>query len=557
MVNWGTVTISRKISLSMFAIVMVVILLSIVAEYALSSTVSTFSALIDNESSMMQHGNTAKIALLQVRRSEKDSLYNDDASLIKTINSYADNVREEGKKISSLVANTNDPALIDTVAKFTKSAEDYQNLFQIASKAPVGQERMVAAIPMRKAAAEEEKQLDSIIEQLDHRILEVKNNTLQHTARMKSIVMAVGFVVVGLGIFFAILLTSSIVRPLHKLQDRMASLAKGSFDDDVPFLERGDEIGSMAKAVQVFKDNGIEAGRLSGISAKEQAAKEARQRNIDAYISVFQKEATVAMNQLASASTKMRATAESMSATAEETSKQSTAVAAAAEQSSASVSTVASAAEELSASVTEIARQTSESQKTADQAVGQARTTEEMVGGLEVATNKISEVMGLISNIASQTNLLALNATIEAARAGEAGKGFAVVASEVKNLAGQTAKATEEVGAQIDTIQSATKGVVDAIAKIGVTISQMNKMAADISSVVDQQNSAVREIAHNAQQASSGTQEVTTNITGVNRAASDTGVAATEVLTISGDLSKQAETLKAEIDAFLHKIQTA
>ncbi len=207
--------------------------------------------------------------------------------------------------------------------------------------------------------------------------------------------------------------------------------------------------------------------------------------------------------------------------------------------------------------MTEIARQTSESQKTADQAVAQAKTTEETVRGLEAATNKISEVMGLISNIASQTNLLALNATIEAARAGEAGKGFAVVASEVKNLAGQTAKATEEVGTQIGTMQVATKSVVDAIAQIGNTISQMNKMATDISHVVDQQNSAVHEIAHNAQQASAGTQEVTTNISGVNRAASETGVAAKQVLDTSGDLSRQSETLRVEIDKFLRKIQTA
>jgi len=550
-------TISRKITLSMSAIVLVVIMLAIVAEYALTSTVSTFSSLIDNETAMMQYGNTAKIALLQARRTEKDALYNDDASLIKTINGFADKVREESKMISALAANTNDPTLIDTVKKFAQGADDYQRLFQAVSLVPVGQERMVAAIPMRKAAAEEEKQLDSIIEQVDRRITEVKNSTMRHTALMESIVMAVGFVVVALGVFFAILLTSSIVRPLHKLQDRMATLAKGSFEDEVPFLGRGDEIGLMAKAVQVFKDNGIETERLTGISVKEQAAKEARQKNIDQYITVFQKEATVAMSQLASASTEMRSTAESMSATAEETSKQSTAVAAAAEEASASVSTVASAAEELSASVTEIARQTSESQKTADQAVEQTRTTEETVRGLESATTKISEVMGLISNIANQTNLLALNATIEAARAGEAGKGFAVVASEVKNLAGQTAKATEEVGAQVGTIQNATKDVVDAIAKIGATISQMNKMASDISNVVEQQNSAVREIAHNAQQASSGTQEVTTNITGVSRAATDTGAAATQVLSTSGDLSKQAETLKAKIDTFLHQIQTA
>jgi len=554
---WGKVSISKKIKLSMLAIILIVLLLSIVAGYGISSTVSTFSALIDNETAIVQHGNIAKIALLQVRRSEKEALYNDDESLVKTINGFADKVREEGKTISELVANTNDPALIDTVDKFVKSAADYQKLFLVTVVAPVGQERIVAALPMSKAAAEEEKQLDSLLEQADRRILAGKNNTLQQSTQMERIVMAVGFVVVALGIFFAVLLISSIVRPLRKLQDRMVSLAGGSLDDDVPFLARGDEIGGMAKALQVFKETAIKAERLSSVSAKEQAAKEARHKKIEQFISVFQKEATAAMGRLAAASTEMRSTAESMSATAKETSRQSTTVEAAAERASTSVSTVASAAEELSATVAEIARQTSESQKTADQAVIQAQTTEETVHSLEGAANKISDVMNLINDIASQTNLLALNATIEAARAGEAGKGFAVVASEVKNLAGQTAKATEEVGAQIATMQSATKSVVDAIAGIGATISRMNKMAADISHVVDQQNLAVREIAQNAQHAASGTQEVTTNITGVNRAAADTGAAATQVLSTSGDLAKQAKTLRSEMDDFLQKIQAA
>ena len=541
----------------MLSIVLGVLLLSIVAGYAISSTVSTFSALIDNEISMLQHGNVAKITLLQGRRNEKDALYNDDESLVRTINNAAEQVLEEGREINSLAVNTHDIALIETVDQFTKSATEYQRLFHVVTAAPAGQERMVAAIPMRKAAAEEEKQLDSLIEQVDHRILDVKSSTLSHAAAMQSVVIAVGFVMVALGIFFAVLLIASIVLPLHKLQDRMESLAKGAYDAEVPFLQRGDEIGGMANALQVFKETAIEAERLSGVSAKEHASKELRQKKIEDHIAAFHNEATSAMGLLATAATKMRSTAESMSVTSKETSRQSTAVAVAAEEASASVATVASAAEELSASVTEIARQTSESQKTADQAVAQAKTTEETVGSLEVATNKISDVMNLINNIASQTNLLALNATIEAARAGEAGKGFAVVASEVKNLAGQTAKATEEVGAQIGTMQSATKSVVDAIAQIGVTISQMNKMAVDISHVVEQQNLAVREIAQNAQQASSGTREVTANITGVNRAATDAGTAATQVLNTSGDLSKQAETLQGKIDSFLRNIQTA
>lgn len=373
----------------------------------------------------------------------------------------------------------------------------------------------------------------------------------------ETIVYTVITIAVLLTIALTFFIINNVAQPITYMTSAMEKLGAGDKTIKIPGLDRSDEIGGMAHALEVFKNTAIEAERLSGISAKEQAAKEARQKKIEGYIALFQKEATEAMSQLASAATEMRATAESMSATAEETSRQSTAVAAASEEASASVSTVASAAEELTASITEIQRQTEASQKTADQAVIQAKSTEDTVRGLEAATVKITDVMSLISEIASQTNLLALNATIEAARAGEAGKGFAVVASEVKNLAGQTAKATEEVGSQIVTMQNATKGVVEAIQKISTTIDHMNKMAADIAHIVQQQGSAVHEIAHNAQQASAGTQEVSSNIVGVNRAAADTGAAATQVLGTAGELSKQSTSLKMQIDSFLEKIQTA
>lgn len=257
---------------------------------------------------------------------------------------------------------------------------------------------------------------------------------------------------------------------------------------------------------------------------------------------------------VASASTELQATAETMSAAAEETNQQSAAVAAASEQASTNVQTVASAAEELSSSIREISQQVANSTKVAKSAVTEAERTNTTIQGLAQAAEKIGEVVNLINDIASQTKLLALNATIEAARAGDAGKGFAVVASEVKNLADQTAKATTQIAAQISGIQSVTQEAVTAIGNIGTTISQLDETSTAIASAIEQQGAATQEISRNVQQAAQGTQEVSSNIQGVREAASQTGAAASEMLQSSGELSKQADSLRTEVEAFIARI---
>ncbi len=271
---------------------------------------------------------------------------------------------------------------------------------------------------------------------------------------------------------------------------------------------------------------------------------------------ISEKVAGVVKN-VSAAATEMRSTAESMSATAEQTSRQASAVAAASEQATANVQTVASASEEMSASISEINRQVGQSSEIATKANAEAQRTNETVQSLVDAAQKIGEVVNLISEIAEQTNLLALNATIEAARAGEAGKGFAVVASEVKNLANQTAKATEEIGGKVTEMQTVTNDAVGAINVISDTIAEINSIAETISTAVGEQGAATQEISQNTQQAAAGTQEVSSNITGVTQAASETGAAAQQVLSAADELAKHGETLSADVDAFIAQVKAA
>jgi methyl-accepting chemotaxis protein len=368
--------------------------------------------------------------------------------------------------------------------------------------------------------------------------------------------LSVGGLMVGAVI--AWLIGRGISRPVVGLTAAMTALAGGNKTVEIPGVGRKDEIGQMADTVAVFKTSMIEADQLRMDNERHKAEAEAeRKAGLMRLADGFEAGIKGVVNSIASQATEMQSSAQALTHTAEEATQQATTVAAAVEEASVNVQTVASSAEELSTSVLEIGRQVEQSSKIAGQAVIEADKTNASVEGLNKTAQRIGEVVQLIETIASQTNLLALNATIEAARAGDAGKGFAVVASEVKSLANQTAKATEEIRAQIGDIQGATGQTVEAIHSIGATIRQMSEIATTIASAVEEQGAATREIASNVHQAAQGTRDIATNIEGVSRAATDTGSAATQVLSAAGELSKQSETLRRDVDDFLATVRAA
>ncbi|QRE75166.1 methyl-accepting chemotaxis protein [Methylobacterium aquaticum] len=355
----------------------------------------------------------------------------------------------------------------------------------------------------------------------------------------------------------SLLIVRSVVRPMARLRATMAALAEGRTDLAVPEAERRDEVGAMARTVLVFRDNAVERERLRGESEAEELRRMRRAASLNDLILGFEVSITGVVAGVAAASGELRGTAQAMTATATQTASQSTTVAAAAEQASSNVETVAVAAEELGASVQEIGRQVDGSARLAQAAVAEAGQTARQVQALTEATARIGDVVGLISSIAAQTNLLALNATIEAARAGAAGRGFAVVAAEVKELAGQTARATEEITGQIATIQASTGQAAGAIGQITARIEEISTVATSIAAAVEEQGAATQEIVRNVAQAAAGTGEVTGNIAGVAGAAEETGAAASQVLVSASDLSRQSERLAAEVERFLAQVRAA
>ena len=375
------------------------------------------------------------------------------------------------------------------------------------------------------------------------------------------IVSTASIALVGLliGLVLAVVVARfGVVMPIKAIAAAMHRIAGGDKTVTVPGTGRGDEVGQMAGALAIFKENLLETDRLreEQEAARKRNEAERRQMMLNLADRLEQNVGGIVQS-LNSAASEMHSTAQSMSATAEETSRQAGVVGAASEETSRNVQTVASATEELSASITEIGNRVTESNTIVGEAVSGASDANIKMQGLAEAAQKIGDVVSLINDIASQTNLLALNATIEAARAGEAGKGFAVVASEVKALATQTARATDEIASQVRSIQTATTSSVEAIENITRTVGRVSEISTIIASAVEEQGSATQEISRNIQQASVGTQEVSSNITGVTEAAQATGSAATQVLGVAAELGRNGAALKTQMDEFLSTVRAA
>jgi methyl-accepting chemotaxis protein len=449
------------------------------------------------------------------------------------------------------------------VANYDKAFNACQPILQLAAKAMTPEENLKAAerlnkecTPVIESAISEHAKLTEVLLSVSAKL----SNEL--TENTNSTILTV-LISAGLGLLVSLAIAlwigiSGLARPIGDLKTVMEAFARNELKAAVPGIERRDEVGEMARTVEVFKTNAIEVERLkAGLEATEKRTAEQRKIDMKKLADDFEGAVGEIIETVSSASTQLEASASTLTATAGRSQELATMVAAASEEASTNVQSVASATEEMTSSVNEISRQVQDSARMANEAVDQARKTNDRVSELSKAASRIGDVVELINNIAGQTNLLALNATIEAARAGEAGRGFAVVASEVKALAEQTAKATGEIGQQISGIQAATQESVNAIKEISGTIEKLSEISSTIAAAVEEQGAATQEISRNVQQAAQGTQQVSANITDVQRGASETGSASSQVLSAAQSLSSDSNRLKLEVGKFLNTVRAA
>ncbi len=443
----------------------------------------------------------------------------------------------------------------DLSADLQKLGTTYRTVFE---KVRHGEEQLTAMmdVEMPKYTAviiKNAELLESQSAAHEHEVVEMATREIERSETALLVIASVGTLI---GIVTAVILARGIAGPVVGMTGAMSRLAGGNLEVAIPAQGRRDEIGAMAAAVQVFKDNAIEVRRLEAEQIEAKARAEAEKRaEMNRMADEFSSSVGEVVDALSAASAQLSMSAKQLHSTADHTNEQSAVVASASEQATTNTQTVSAAAEELANSIQEITRQVTQSTRVADEASANARAANDKVRGLVQSAQRVGEVVEIITDIAQQTNMLALNATIEAARAGEAGKGFAVVAGEVKALATQTAKATDEIAVQVAEIQAATNDAVGVIGGIGDVIAKINEITASIASAVEEQAAATKEIARNVEQAAAGAQTVNRTIHQVSTSAKETGQSAGGILTAANDLSERSALLKTSVDGFLVKVR--
>jgi methyl-accepting chemotaxis protein len=484
----------------------------------------------------------------------------DKAEVEKTLERVVENNTKIRKTYESMIASPEERALYDDWSRHWQDYKDLAGKVMELSRKEAGHLPR-EALELNKRAIKVGAEADAVL----NKDVELNNkgaeNVTRHAADTYSsaliLLIVIAGIAIALGASVSFVVIRDVSRGIASIVTPMQALGTGDLTANVPHQGESTEIGSMADALQVFKDALIAKKASDEAAARDAEAKIERGRRVDSITRDFEQMIGEIVSTVSSASTQLEASAGTLTATAERSQELATTVAAASEEASTNVQSVASASEELSSSVNEISRQVQESARMANDAVGQARGTTERVSELSKAASRIGDVVELINTIAGQTNLLALNATIEAARAGEAGRGFAVVASEVKALAEQTAKATGEIGQQIGSIQAATQDSVNAIKEISGTIERLSEISSAIAAAVEEQGAATQEISRNVQQAAQGTQQVSSNITDVQRGATETGSASSQVLSAAQTLSADSGRLKSEVSKFLTDVRAA
>jgi methyl-accepting chemotaxis protein len=558
-----------RISFKVGMIVLVMSMVSIVA----AGFAATQMLVIDENYSMLIHkvDNSATVEATAARRGSEYLAYaykllsetTDEGN--RRALSMANDARRQYTALMAPVAKDvpEQSTLIGlAVEKFDKAFAACQPIVEWAATVTSVEDNAKAAARLRaecegviNEAIAQQRKLGDVLRELSSKRSDDLTNTTWHTIYLSLGTLAAGLMAgLALAMFIGV---KGLSQPIGRLKSVMEAFANRDLARDVPGLRRGDEIGEMAKTVEVFKTNAIEVERMR-VEQEANKDKTEAQRRADMHhlADGFEQAVGQIIDTVSSASAQLEASAQSLTRTAASTEQLSNSVAAASEEAAANVQSVAAASEEMTSSVSEISRQVQASARISADAVQYAQRADVRINSLSEAAVKIGNVVELINTIAGQTNLLALNATIEAARAGEAGRGFAVVAAEVKSLAEQTAKATSEIGQQVSGIQSATQESVEAIKQVGTFINRISEISSAIASAVEEQGAATQEITRNTQQAAAGAADVASNITVVNHGAVETGSASSQMLSAARSLASDSGRLKVEVEKFIRGVRT-